>query len=287
MTPETVSKNLAHANTWLPIPAKQVIYALSTDHYPWSEVWQDLALRRDFTGVLEAREGDRRAQALWLSGELVGAYGQRDKTLQEFSQRMPRALLKLYEADPALIQLSWQARNQSAQVLPQAWPEAGQYIAHGGFTGVLLGGKQREAVSYWQSGAPVGGKPPGAGMPVAIIGKLMPVTPAALAEFWNQVLGYAVRAEPALPRAWESSAKALVDQHPCLDPFIHEVWLEGGRIQVAEEGDPTELAPALKDVFLTAAQKVRFPVATLRDTPLSAQPLWASSGLAHQAGELQ
>lgn len=276
MTPE--SAPTPPTRVWLPVPAKQVLYTLSTDHYPWSEVWHDLSQRPGFTGVLEARSGNRRAQALWIKGQFVGAYGTRsDKTLEQFSRSFPRALLRLYEADPQTIALAWQGRSQTPQPLPQPWPQAGAALASGGFSGALLGGENLEAVSYWQGGKPLVGTPPPAGQ-VAIVGTLTPLSAGKLAEFWNQALAQAASQEPALPRAWEASAKALVNRHPCLDPFIHEVWLEGGRIQVAEV-DVQELRPALRDVFVAAAQSVRFPLAALKDSALGQHPLWQASGL--------
>lgn len=279
MNPETVSNN--PTRVWLPIPAKQVIYALSTDYYPWGEVWEDLSLRRDFTGVLEARSTTRRAQALWIAGEFLGAYGRTDKTLEQFSQSFPRAFLLLYEADPSVIRTAWEQRVHTPQALPQPWPEVASYLTSGGLSGALFGGPQGQTVSYWQAGKPIAGSPPPVG-PVTVLGQLTPLTASALTEFWNEVLSYTARQEPAILRAWESSAKALVNRHPCLDPFIHEVWLEKGRIQVAGTEVP-ELKPALLEVFLAAAKSVKFPVTTLQTSSLGTHPLWKAAGLG--AGE--
>lgn len=274
MTPEPATK--PSTRLWLPIPAKQVIYMLSTDHYPWGEVWQDMSLRRNFSGVLEARSTSRRAQALWVGGEFLGAYGRTDKTIEQFSRNFPRAILRLYEADPTMIRAAWAMRGETPKPLAQPWPQVGPHLASGGFSGVLIGGAG-EQVSYWQGGKPLGGTPPAAG-PVSIAGRLAPLSSDALTAFWNEVLAYTAQQDPAILRAWEHTAKALVDRHPCLDPFIHEIWLEQGRIQVAGT-EVAELKPALKDVFLAAAQSIKFPLTTLKNSPLSAHALWQAAGL--------
>lgn len=255
----------------LPVPATRVIYALLTDHYPWSEVRQDLELRPQLSGVLEVRHPSGRAQALWDSGEFLGAYGQEDLSLDELPRRFPRALLRLYEAPGNLTRMAWSLRHEQPRALAQPWPQAGAELTSGAFEGALIGSRQE--VSYWQGGAPIAGQPPAAG-PVYALGQS--VSAGALRDFWNEALRLAARQDPAIRRAWEQSALALAGQYPCFDPFLREVWLQGEQLQVGG-AEVSELRPALRAAFLEAAQRIQFPLAALQ--PLRTHPLWRFSGL--------
>ena len=270
------------ARFWLPLPSRQALYVLSTDHYPWSEVCADIEVRPFLSAVLEARQANRRGRLLWRAGELLGGFDHgSDLGLSAFMLAFPRATLQLSLVDPSVVSLAWQCRNAQPEALSASWPEAQDGLSRSNFSGTLLGGEGGAAISYWQSGKPVAGTLPTGGQVFTVSAPQLMTTPA-LTAFWTQVMVLASAQSRELPEVWRSCAGVLADQHPCLDPFAREVWLEKNTLRTLPGTDAAELRGALLAVFDMALRRVKVRIRSLPITELQASPLWEISG----AGDL-
>ena len=267
---------------WLPLLSRQAQYVLSTDHYPWSEVCADLEARPLLSAVLEARQQHRRGRLFWNAGVALGGFDQgSDLSLSEFMRAFPRATLQLQLVDPAVVSLAWQCRGAQPEALSESWPEVQSALSRSAFAGALMGGDKGASISYWQSGKPVAGTLPTGGQ-VYTVSAPQQLSAGALAGFWSKIYVLAGAQASGLAEAWRACAGELADDHPCLDPFAREVWLEGQQVQVAADIDVTELRGALKAVSDAALRRLRLRIRNLPVTELQNSPLWTISG----AGEL-
>ena len=270
------------ARFWLPLPSRQALYVLSTDHYPWSEVCADIEGRAFLSAVLEARQAGRRGRLLWRAGEVLGGFdNENDLDISAFMRAFSRATLQLSLIDPSVVGLTWQCRNAQPEALSDSWPEAQGSLSRSSFAGALLGGEGGAAISYWQSGKPVAGTLPTGGQVFSVSAPQLMTTPA-LTAFWSQVMVLASAQSRELPEVWRSCAAELSEQHPCLDPFAREVWLERQTLRAEPGLDAAELRGALVAAFDMALRRVRLRMRSLPLAELQTSPLWALSG----AGDL-
>ncbi|WP_293911403.1 hypothetical protein [Deinococcus sp.] len=277
---------------WLPLLSRQAQYVLSTDHYPWSEICADLEARPLLSAVLEARQQSaggqgfagqtRRGRLFWNAGVALGGFDQgRDLNMSEFMRAFPRATLQLQLVDPAVVSLAWQCRGAQPEALSEPWPEVQGALSRSAFAGALMGGVGGASISYWQSGKPVAGTLPTGGL-VYTVSAPQQLSAGALAGFWSQIYVLAGAQAAGLAEAWRACAGELADDHPCLDPFAREVWLEGQQVQVAPDIDVTELRGALRAVSDASLRRLKLRIRSLPVTELQNSPLWTISG----AGEL-
>jgi hypothetical protein len=272
---------------WLPLLSRQAQYVLSTDHYPWSEVCADLEARPLLSAVLEARQQgsggqSRRGRLFWNAGVALGGFDQgRDLSVPDFMRTFPRATLQLQLVDPAVVSLAWQCRSAQPEALSEPWPEVQGALSRSAFAGALMGGDKGASISYWQSGKPVAGTLPTGGQ-VYTVSAPQQLSAGALAGFWSKIYVLAGAQAAGLPDVWRACASDLADDHPCLDPFAREVWLEGPNVSVAPDIDVTELRDALKAVSDATLRRLKLRVRSLPVGELQQSPLWTISG----AGEL-
>ena len=267
---------------WLPLLSRQALYVLSTDQYPWSDICADLDTRPFLSAVLEARQAGRRGRFLWRAGDALGGFDSAaDLSMTTFMRAFPRATLQLSLIDPAVASLAWQCRSVQPEALASSWPEAQNELARSGFGGALLGGEGQGAVSYWQAGKPVAGTLPLGGAVYTVSAPQL-MTSSGLCGFWSQVLALAAAQAPELPATWRTCAAELAGQHPCLDPFVRDVWLDQLSVHAVPDLSISELREALLAVFDMALRRVKVRVRALPVAELQASPLWAASG----AGDL-
>ncbi|AZI43665.1 hypothetical protein EHF33_13650 [Deinococcus psychrotolerans] len=267
---------------WLPLPSRPALYRLSTDHYPWSEVRSDLEARPMLSAVLEAEQQGRRGRLLWNAGAALGGFDDtRDLGVNELMSAFPRATVQVTLVDPAVAGLAWQCRSAQPEALSAAWPQAQGQLVSSNFSGALLGGEGGEVISFWQSGRPVAGSLPVSGQ-VQQLSAPQPLGGQALMEFWSKVLLLASAQAGNIAEIWRSSAADLADDHPCLDPFAREVWLEKLSVQAVPDLSATELRDALLAVFDATLRRLRLRLRNLAVAELQASPMWSVSG----AGDL-
>ncbi|AWN23342.1 hypothetical protein DKM44_08970 [Deinococcus irradiatisoli] len=267
---------------WLRLPSQSALYLLSTDHYPWSEVLSDLEQRPSLSAVLEAQQGAQRGRVVWQGGTLLGGFdAERDLSLAEFMRAFPRATLRLSVLETVMAQLLWQCRGSQPQTAPQPWPAAQGFLSERKFSGLVLGGEQGASVSCWQLGKPVAGTLPESGK-VYILVAPQQLDLTSLVTFWSQVLAQASVQAASFPEVWRGAAAELAFEHPCLDPFAREIWLEGAWVRVQEDLDLAEVRDALLAAFSATLRKLKLPLQSLALAALQASPAWSASG----AGEL-
>ncbi|MFC4452814.1 hypothetical protein [Deinococcus sonorensis] len=272
------------SHDWLALAPERTVYAdLSTDHYPWSEVYLDLASRTQLAGVLDVRDGDQLGRYIWNGGEVRGAYlsGRGDlPELAALPALLPRGSVSLYQLEPVLAELVWECRHGTFTDVQVPWPEARDLLAGRRYRGVLLsaGG----ACSFWDDGRLLGGTLPAPNEPVQTVAQQVQFGLEELTQFWSEVLATLATRVP-LETNWRTAVTALADEHPCLDPFAREVWLEGSQLRLHPDVPMEEVQAALRDVLpmllpLPAAQRSAavadlrqhrlFEAAGLADLPL-------------------
>ena len=265
------------SHVWLQLPLERAVYGdLSTDHYPWTEVYTDLSQRPQFSGVLEVQQAELQGRFVWVGGELRGGHDlEGDLDLRTLPVTFARAQVSLTQLEPALAGLIWVCRDGEQTTLPLDWPDARDLLASRRFRGALLGAS---ACSFWEDGRLVAGTLPAAGETLRTVTPRARYTHTDLEAFWSEVLRGTGTRLP-LAEAWRQAAARLADQHPCLDPFAREVWLDGSTLHA----DPELPIPELRAAMLTQYRTMlSLHGVALRSLPLPdarAHPLWPSSGL--------
>lgn len=265
----------------LPVPLDHAVYVhLHTDHYPWTEVTVDLAVRQaeGLSGVFDAQQGSDWARFVWVRGALRGGFtAAGDITWPATLAALPRAQVTLAPLDPAVAELVWASRTQAAQPRAEGWPDLHSILERQRFSGVLLGG---QACSFWEGGRAIGGTLPPAGVPCTTLSRLPDgaVGQAALLDFWRDLIAAAHRAAP-LDEAWRLVSVRLAGEHPCLDPFAREVTVQGGRLHVEAEVPNDEVLPALLAAFQATLARLGLRLSDLPLGGLPARPEWVAVGL--------
>lgn len=270
----------------LPLPPDHAVYGrLHTDHYPWTEVTVDLAARQTqgLSGVFDAQQGPHWARFVWVRGSLRGGFtASGDVSWPATLAALPRAQVTLAAVEPAVADLVWASRTWTPQPLEGSWPGPHAALTRRQFSGVLLGGP---ACSFWQGGQLLGGTLPAPGTACVILPRL-PVGEGgreAVLAFWTDLIAAAHRVSP-LDEAWRQVSVRLSEQHPCLDPFMREVTVQGGRLRVDPDLSTSEAQPALLAAFQATLARLGLRLADLplADLPLAelrARPEWAACGL--------
>ncbi|WP_102126181.1 hypothetical protein [Deinococcus planocerae] len=260
------------------LPPDRAVYTrLHTDHYPWTEVTVDLAVRQagGLSGVFEARQGPEWARFVWVAGHLRGGFtAAGDTAWTAMTAALPRAEVTLTELGPTAAELVWTCRGETPEALQGTWPGVRGALERSGFSGVLLGGA---ASSLWEAGRPVGGPLPPEGAPCHTL------TPpgadaASLAAFWAELLALTHRSAP-LDEAWRAVCVRLSAEHPCLDPFAREVTVQGGRLRLEPDLPAEEWRPALLAAFRGTLARLGVRLADLPLAELRGQAAWSAAGL--------
>jgi hypothetical protein len=274
-------------HVWLPLPSEQALYqGLSTDHYPWTEVYTDLSLRPQFSGVLDVRQQlagrpPMLGRFVWVGGEVRGGHDlNTDLDIRLLPSTFTRAQVSLFELGEGLAQLLWLCRDGDRTELPLAWPDARDLLAARRFRGALLGsgGQGAQACSYWDAGRVLGGTLPQPGEALYTVAPPARHTHADLEQFWSEVLRGANSRLP-LQEAWRVSATRLADEHPCLDPFAREVWIDAQGLHTDPDLPISELMAAMQDQFRAMLALYGVALRSLPMTEARVHPLWPSSGL--------
>lgn len=265
------------SHVWLQLPPERAVYSgLSTDHYPWTEVYSDLAIRTPFSGVLDVQQGELAGRFVWVGGELRGGHDlEGDLDFRTLPVTFSRASVGLTPLDPVLAQMIWLCRDGDRQRLPITWPDARDLLAPRRFRGVLMG---EHACSYWEDGRLLAGTLPEVGEPLTTVAPRARYTHTDLEVFWSEVLRASGTRMP-LQDAWRQAATQLADEHPCLDPFAREVWFDGQALRL----DPELPLPEFRTAMLAQYRAMlALHGVALRSLPMPdarIHPLWPSSGL--------
>ncbi|GGM05426.1 hypothetical protein [Deinococcus aerophilus] len=261
-------------------PTDRVVYAaLSTDHYPWTEVLGDLAVRqkRGWSGVLDAVQGPRWARFVWLEGRLLGGFTVGGQALDwaVTLAGLPRARVTLSEAAPMICELLWACRAVSPRPLPTAWPQARDGLERALFSGLLVSGA---ACSFWNAGRIAGGDLPASGAGGQTYALGLEGDREALVGFWQDLLRTIHHSAP-LDDAWRQVTTRLSEDHPCLDPFAREITLQRGQLTVDPGLPVEEWRPALYLALRETLVRVGVRLGDLPLGDLPARPEWLAAGL--------
>ncbi|UBV43484.1 hypothetical protein LAJ19_04520 [Deinococcus taeanensis] len=253
--------------------------ALSTDHYPWTEVTTDLSARqsREFTGAFDAWQGARWGRFLWNRGTLLGGYTHAGQlvTWGTVMQGLPRARVSLTELSPRLVDLLWSTRDVEGEPLSAPWPVGRAELERRHFHGLLMTGT---TCSYWASGRVIAGEVPGTGAGGVLFSPHSEANREGLVGFWQELLLTVHRAQP-LDTAWQEVTVRLADEHPCLDPFAQDVTLQRGQLTIDEDVPVEEFRPALIAALRGVLARLGVRLVDLPITNLRDRPEWAASGL--------
>jgi hypothetical protein len=265
------------SHIWLNLPPERAVYTgLSTDHYPWAEVYGDLALRPQFSGALDVQQGELRGRFIWVGGELRGGHDlEGDLDFRTVPVTFARASVSLTQLEPVLAQLVWLCRDGDQQPLSITWPDARDLLAPRRFRGALLG---EHACSYWEDGRLLAGALPENGERLSTLAPRARYTHTDLEAFWGEVLRATASRMP-LQEAWRQAATRLAEDHPCLDPFAREVWFDGQALHLDPELPIPEFRTAMLAQYRTM---LTLNGVALRNLPMPEariHPLWPSSGL--------
>lgn len=266
------------SHLWPELPHDQAAYsAISTDFWPWPEVFADLDRRDHFSGVLEIRHLRHRARALWLDGAPLGGYSEdAEVDLAELARVFPRASLDLYSLDADVALLAWQCRQSDLQSEKTLWDEvkAGQILK--GFSGII---RAASGDSFWQAGQHLEGPVPQPGEQVVLVeAPRKAISSESVIEFYNSAFGAAAR-HFDVSGHWRASALELADEHLCLDPFAREVVYENGQLQLVNSVSADELLPALRDAYALMLVRAGRRADELPLAGLRTHALWSQSGL--------
>ncbi|ADV67094.1 hypothetical protein [Deinococcus maricopensis] len=265
------------AHVWLEVPRDRTAYAdLSTDHYPWPEVFADLRARSFLSGVLDVTAGGQRGRFVWVGGDGLGGHiGTQDADLATIARTFPRAQVSLYLLDATVAEMTWTHRTAAPQPGQAAWSDARPQLESTRFSGIVLAG---DRASFWQAGRALGGVLPAAHDTPATITVTPDVGVQDMVGFWNAVLSHVSQVVP-LGQLWQSTTVELADDHPCLDPFAREVTLDGATLIVADDVPTDELNPALRDAFADMMRRSGVRVVNLPLGELRLRPEWSLSGI--------
>lgn len=264
----------------LPLPPGGELYAgLSTDHYPWTEVAADLAVRlsQPFSGVLDAVQGPRWARFVWVAGTAQGGHTQGGQavTWATTTAALPRARVGLSALDPAVAHLVWATRASVAQAHHLAWPTLGAVLERDLYSGVLASGN---AVSYWHAGRKVQGTLPTHGAQGLLYAPYTEITREALVRFWQDLLSSLHHHTP-IETAWREVCGRLGTTYGCLDPFVQEVALRAGGLHVDPAVPATELRPALLAALRATLARLGLRLGDVPLVDMRTRPEWTAAGL--------
>ncbi|SMB91490.1 hypothetical protein [Deinococcus hopiensis] len=278
----------------LAVPPQQAAYTgLHTDYYPWAEVTLDLAMRQaqGLSAVFDMQQGEQWARFVWVRGALQGGFTASSEVSWPAAMvGLPRAAVTLTALDPVVAELIWASRAVPLQALDGVWPTHEAALAHHRFSGVLLCG---ETVSFWAGGQVVGGERPaegatclalplltelGASAPAAPPAATSAPEPASMLPFWTDLIAATHRVTP-LDETWRLVSVRLAEHHPCLDPFAHEVFVEGGQLHVEAELAPDEMSAALLSAYQATLARLGLRLADLPVAELRTRPEWTAAGL--------
>lgn len=276
-TAPTALPKLMHPVT---VPQDAAIYTgLSTDHYAWTDVTADLALRQaqQFTGALDAWQGNRWARFLLSQGSLLGGYTHAGQPVgwNTAMQGLPRARVSLTELSPRLVDLLWTTRDVEGQPAPAPWPAARDALERRHFHGLMLSGA---ACSYWVAGRLVTGTLPADGAGAWLFSPHSEANRAELISFWQELLSTTHRSQP-IDAAWQEVTMRLADDHPCLDPFAQDVTFQNGQLTIEDDVPIDEFRPALAAALRAVLARLGLRLVDLPVTNLRDRPEWAASGL--------
>ncbi|GGN33996.1 hypothetical protein GCM10010842_12140 [Deinococcus daejeonensis] len=262
------------------VPLDAAVYsAISTDHYPWTDVTADLAARQSqgFTGVFDAWQGNRWARFLLSQGALLGGYTHAGQPVgwTTVMQGLPRARVSLTELSARLVDLLWTTRDVEGRAAPAAWPHAQAELERSQYHGLVVSGA---ACSYWLSGRVLTGSLPETGAGAWLFTPNSEANRAGLLSFWQDLLAATHRAQP-LDAAWQEVTMRLADDHPCLDPFAQDVRLHQGQLSIEDEVPVDEFLPALSAALRGVLARLGLRLVDLPITNLRDRPEWAASGL--------
>lgn len=264
----------------VPVPTDQAVYtAISTDHYPWTEIAVDLATRRSqgASCIFDAWQEDRWARFVWLRGDALGGFtwGGQEVSWATTMQALPRARVSLSAQSPKIAGLVWAARASAPQPLAGVWPAPHRSLERELFSGVLVSGA---AGSYWESGQVVGGALPAPGAAATAYAPYAEVSREALASFWKELVEVVARSVPLETAWWEISTR-LSASHACLDPFAREIALRGAALHIDPALEVREFRPALLAALRGSLARLGVRLADLPTGPLRERPEWAAAGL--------
>ncbi|AFZ68610.1 hypothetical protein [Deinococcus peraridilitoris] len=270
------------SHLWPQLPHDQAAYSeISSDFWPWPEVFADLKRRDHFSGALEVRQNDRRARFFWADGEALGGYSDNSEDdLVTLALHFPRGSLSLYLLDSQVARLAWQCRDTTLQGEEQRWEDLQTGRTLQAFSGVIRG---PAGDSYWHAGQHLHGPLARAGERVTLIAAPREVVSTeSVIEFYNTALNVAARHFDVAAH-WRASALELADDHLCLDPFAREVVYESGQLQLVQSVPADELLAALRDAYALTLVRAGRRAGELPLDALHGHSLWAQSGLGEQA----
>ncbi|GHG07598.1 hypothetical protein GCM10017783_20160 [Deinococcus piscis] len=261
---------------------------LSTDFYPWDEVIADLKTRSQAGQSLlfQANSDAACASFVWKAGQLLGGYsGARDLNFAALMRGLPRARVTLVPLDERAAAAMWEHRAAAGQTLRGTGAQVAGQLA--GQTGVLSGmGAAPQAMSYWEEGEPRWGHwtPDAPEQDWRFVALRRTPDAAALTEFWRQVLAVTHR-RAAVDEVWRQVSLALAPHYPVLDPFVREVTVRTGELQVEPSVRPQELQPALLAAYRAVLARLGLRLSDLPLSTLRQHELWNASGLPALEGE--
>lgn len=267
-------------NQLVPVPLDAAVYSgLSTDHYPWTEIVSDLALRQsqEFSGTFDGAQGSRWVRFVWTRGVLLGGFTRGGQTLSwETALRgVPRASVSLTELSPSLSDLIWSTRDAQGRPLAGAWPDLRAELERDRFHGLLLAG---DSCSFWTSGRVLGGTLPVAGATCVAYSQNSEANREKLVAFWRELIARIHRAAP-LDATWRQITMRLAESYPCLDPFAQDIHLSGGQLSIDEEVTVAEFRPALLAALEATLARLGLRLLDLPVTDLRDRPEWSAAGL--------
>ncbi len=263
-----------------PLPLDRMIYAgLCTDHYPWTEIMVDLEARQaaGFSGVLDAAQGERWARFVWARGQCLGGFTSGGQVVgwAQVHGGLPRARVRLGECAPPVSAVIWTSRAARAGQMAGRWPETHLILKHEQFYGLLV---SEELCSVWESGQVLAGHLPDSGALCVAYSPNTPENRERLLRFWRDLLA-AVHNNVALDEVWQQTCVRLSAEYPCLDPFVHDVTLRGGVLNVDPGVAVGEFRPALQTALRTALLGLGVGLDNLALGDLPTRPEWAAAGL--------
>lgn len=274
-----------HVTTPFVVPADQAVYAaISTDHYPWTEVALDLATRQaqGASCVFDASQDGRWARFVWVRGEAQGGFtwGGQEVSWEMTMQGLPRATISLSLQAPGIAQLAWLTRSSPPQLLDGVWPDLQRRLERELFSGVLVSGADQAAgtCSYWEGGEIIGGTSPSPGSVATAYLPYPEISRQALAGFWTELLAVVARSVPLESAWWEVSTR-LSSTYDCLDPFAREITLRGTALHIDPSLQISEFRPALLAALRASLARLGTRLNDLPTDELRRRPEWAAAGL--------
>lgn len=264
--------------TRLWLPPKRVIYQLSTDFYPWTEVIIDLEQRKNpnWSAILDVQQGERWARYLWINGEDIGGFAPNgsEVTLLTIMRGLPSAIVTLYEPEPAVTDVVWMCRKEVAKPASKPWPELAQELGRNKYTGALIA----DDTSFWKRGRMVGG-----GMPITQSSCTL-VSPATdqwqvtMEDFWTTLIYATAQRVPGFSEEWRQTCLDLSMEYAILDPFDSGISVIEGKLILGDDPDWQKLVPALRLAYALTLRRVDLDLVEMTQ-PWQRHIGWTTSGL--------